>query len=144
MESRLVFNKPGSGFHKKYTAVCVCSNLRHSQRKLQRLTMTNVLSVRWLCQVNLYHHYKQLWMSWIYVFGQWCLMGCHSLPRQNYYPTCFSTSFSSIFFSFHTAHSVISDSSLRWLCSSAEWGCMLFIYNLFVFHLVLSDTFAVA
>lgn len=32
-----------------------------------------------------------------YVFGQQCLMGCHSLPRQYYYPTCFSTSFSSIF-----------------------------------------------
>lgn len=38
-----------------------------------------------LCRVNLWHHYKQFWMSACIMFGQRCLMGCHSLHRQYYY-----------------------------------------------------------
>lgn len=65
-----------------------------------------------------------------YVFGQQCLMGCHSLPRQNYYPTCFSTSFSSIFFSFLTTCSAISDVSLYPMRRSApyQWVWLHVVY----------------
>lgn len=65
-----------------------------------------------LCRVNLCHHYKLLWMSAWIMFGQRCLMGCHSLPRQYYYPTWFPTSPSSALFSFHMLFSTISGFSL--------------------------------
>lgn len=99
-----------------------------------------------LCRVNLWHHYKQLWMSACIIFGQRCLMGCHSLPRQYYYPTWFPTSPSSALFSFHMLFSTISGFSLSLMTTFlASKRVLFFSYNcILFFSLVLSDTFAVA
>lgn len=63
--------------------------------------MCEGLGVRWVMSSKFISSLQAAFnVCLCYMFGQRCLMGCPSLPGQYYHLTCFSTSFSSILFSF--------------------------------------------